>query len=334
MPTTKKTASTKFKELLKQAECPSAILLIASDRTRPLRATSALINRFCSNNDPKIYHGHQMTTNEISSIEEELQSLSLFSSSSFFIIKDVEKLNAACTKRLEAALPSIPDTSHLIITARKLPTTNPIRKHFGNKKNVIKFEDLQNKELESWIKKELARKGLTKCSSKVIQSLIALSEGLIDEVVGLIEHLSLYLNTEQVEIRDVERLFISRPNPVEFKLLDAIVEKRSIEAESLVVNLLNSGKSPFLILSLLSRSFTQYSRIKALQNKGIQNNQVAYQLNMQPWLFKKNDSIAKRYSDTQLNGALGAILTADSKLKNRSLGHEEILAELIYKLAP
>jgi DNA polymerase III delta subunit len=68
--------------------------------------------------------------------------------------------------------------------------------------------------------------------------------------------------------------------------------------------------------------------------KGFSPDQCAQSINAPPWLIKKIAPLASRYTLPNLTIALGAIARADSLLKNRSLGHESVMSELLENLVP
>ena len=102
----------------------------------------------------------------------------------------------------------------------------------------------------------------------------------------------------------------------------------------MISQLLDQGVSPFPLLGLLHRNYASYHALNQLLKSGMSPEQCARAVDSPPWLVKKIAPLAQRYTLPNLKIAIAAIARADSLLKNRSLGPEGIMSELLESLTP
>jgi DNA polymerase III delta subunit len=158
-------------------------------------------------------------------------------------------------------------------------------------------------------------------------------EGSLDRISQLIEICSLTLDPSQPLTASICGSIIQVPSTSkEFALIDALTSRNRASAEALLVTLLISGVSPFPLLSLINKTFSNFLAIHSLTSRRVDEGAIQKLLGMQPWLFRKQRDIAIRLNPSFLRAAYRAIIAADSKMKNRSLGPDIVLSELVAKL--
>jgi DNA polymerase III delta subunit len=102
----------------------------------------------------------------------------------------------------------------------------------------------------------------------------------------------------------------------------------------MISGLLAAGKSPFMLMALLNRSFSSYLAIRSLMDEGQNPQDVRQTLGITPWVFNKQLPIARRYSSDDLSRAFKTLVSVDSKLKNRSLSPDVLMSDVIHQLRP
>ncbi len=339
----KLSATQLIKKITSSKDCPPALLITSSDEIRKTRIEKLLLDTFLpkskvskdqsSSLAVSRIDGRDLDTGSLRRFLDDLNTLSLFSSSRFFILHHADELNAEITKQLIAALSKPTPDSILIIESTPLPANHAFKKYFHGKEALIELEEMKENDLRRWVEKELKSVGFSEFDNEAVEALITVTEGAPDNLVKFIEQLSLYLDSSKITRTDIERLFALQTTPGEFEFIDTLTQGHAVKAEFMVQNLLASGKNPFLLLSLLSRTFASYLSIKSLLVEGFAPEMVRQRLNITPWVFNKQSSAAKSYSLDNLRHIIESILRADSKLKNRSLGAEAIFSELVFKLA-
>lgn len=324
-------------ELAALPECAPSIAVVVPDAVRRERLIEMLLKPFVNTADPvavKRLRGEDITLRVLEELRNDLQSISLFSPQRYFVVRDIERIHAAVQKELPKLISEIPQGSHIVVTAAELKTTNPLRKLFSKANRLIELPALEGIELKRWIQKELKNAGLTDVESGVVEAIADVGDGSPDRIRAVIERVSLYLDGAKVTAKDVRGLFSATPDPNEFALIDAIAAGNPAGSEILLRELFEEGKNPFLLLSLLGRTFSNFLVIKRLLDSGRTPGDVRQLMGMTQWVFDKQVQGLRRYSAPKLAQALGAIVRADSKLKNKSLGADEVIGRLCSELRP
>ncbi|MCO6432125.1 MAG: DNA polymerase III subunit delta [Deltaproteobacteria bacterium] len=334
----KSDAIKRVKDILAGSKCPQLLLISAHDQVRRRRITKLLLEKFAIGigaEDIKRVDLSSIDASGITTLLEELNSLSLFSPKRFFVLDKFDAVAAAMQKQLLSLFDDLAQGVTVIALSKPLPASNAVQKFFSKNGESISLPQLEGFELKRWIQKEIKQNGVQKFSEKSVDQIAAVAEGDLDHVAAAVEHLSLLLDdNEALELSHVETLFPHHKDPSEFTLLELLAEGKSVQAELLLIKLLRSGKSPFALVGLLAKSFSRNLAISWLQDHGLNQTEIRQKLGVPPWLFQKQLSAIRRYKSPRLVHCLLATLSADAKLKNHSLGAEAIFSELAGRLTP
>ena len=334
--TSKQNALKTLKEITSQPTCPAVVLILVPDKVRRSRVVDAVLKPFVpeiSNDYITTYSSQEVKLDTLSNIELEVNSPSLFTKSRFFHFKNIDEVKSDVSKSLLSLLDKDVGEVFFILSGKKLPARSVLKRKCQEAGKLIELPELKGHELTRWAKKELVRVGIEECSSGVVETIVELAGQDPDEIARIAAHLAVYTDSNSLTKEEIFNVFIERPDPNEFELLDIITQGKSIKAELMLSDLLEAGKNPFLLLGLLNRSFTSYYQISQLIGQGMKPTQVRQHLGISPWVFNKHMVATKRYSTKELHNCIQAILYADSKLKNRSLGADLIFSELVSHLA-
>lgn len=319
-----------------------AVLILSSDNIRRERLAEKLISSFLevspkelpSKNAVETQDAADWSTKTLQAFSDSLQTLSLFSKKRCVIINNADRLNAALSEQFLEILKGDLCDILLIITLQKLPKTSKLFKFLSTKNRCIELPQLSPADAKKWIQKEFEARGITKCSSQLLNLITTQSQESLDEAEAIIEKLALYVSADTVTEKDFFAVFREVPDPGEFDLIDALQQKRTLDAEVLLQQLLNSGKNPFLLVAMIFKSYLQSLLIRMILDKGFSPEAAQTQLNQKStWVFNKYLAVAKTNSALQLHRKVALILRADSKLKNRSLSPECVMGELLQSLA-
>lgn len=347
--TTSTSAAELVKRLTSQAECASSLLILCPDEIRKHRILDIFFAAFLPQNTPAnnstILHGASspslalsrldagnLDAAAIKSLADDVSCLSLFAQRRFFVIYSIESLRTECVNALLELCMRLPADCKFILSGSKLAAASSIKKFFAGRSALIELDALQGQELRRWTAKELRRLGLNRISQAALDALVEIGEESPDKISKLAEHLSLFCDGGQAGLQDLERVFHYQTVQSDFAFLDSINQGKISRAEALLNDLFASGKSPFMLLALLAKTFSNYLSIKSALQRGVPAAEIRQSLNAAPWVFNKHLQAVKNYSLQQLKRSIHAILRADSKLKHRSLGAEAIFSELFHSI--
>lgn len=337
------TPAQQIKRITALKDCPAAMLILAKDEIRKSRIEKLLIDTFLKTSSSKANSANanalglskldarDLDSSAIKRLKDDVFAMSLFSPKRFFLIHHVDELKAEEQKLFLSIIEKNKTDNKLIFAGSSLASNSSFKKFFINQDCLIELPEMEGPELRRWTEKELKTAGFAKYSEQVIELIISIAEESPDRIACVVEHLSLYADSDQAKVEDIHKVFVQHVAPGEFDFIDALALGHKAKAEVLLRNLLASGKNPFMLMSLISRTFATYLSIKALMAEGLNNNEIRQKLNIPPWAFNRQISACKNWSIDRLKRFLEGVLRADSKLKNYSLGAEAIFSELIHR---
>ncbi|MCB0310557.1 MAG: DNA polymerase III subunit delta [Bdellovibrionales bacterium] len=327
-------------ELLKDfGEPPAHLLIISPDDIRLERALNHFLENTCSLDPKKLgnavsrYRATDLSTADLNKLKDQLRSLSLFNQLQVHIVLQLDQVTAAAAKEIMDACKNAGPGVCVIYCAKSLPSNSTIRKTFATKNLLIEFNQLKGFEINRWIQKELRARGVTNFTDQVVATLAQLGHEHLDQIDRFLEHAVLYSDGDTITSQDLQQLFTHHIEPSEFEFIEALEQQNPAKAELLASQLILGGKNLFGLLALISRIFSNYLQIKFMATQGRSVNEIRESLGMNPWVFNKSLVSAKKYNMEQLREIQKVLISTDSKLKNRSLGAESLLSDLIRNLS-
>ncbi len=308
------------------------LLIISPDRIRKARACSKACKTFIGSEESERFKAVELTAKNIRDFSDSLQNLSLFSTKRCVILEGVDELPASLNEQFLKILKQDLTDILLIVTATKLLKSSQI--YTALKKNVVELPKLEKGERLNWIKKELSAAGIKQFSPNIPSLIESQAEESLDEAFSMIEKLALFIGDDLLSEEAFFTLFREVPNPGEFDLIDALQQKRLLDAEVLLQQLINGGKNQFMLLSIIYKGYLQALQIRLLLDQGKPPAAIQRLLGINSsWVFNKYLTLAKTSSAIILRKKIALLLRADTKLKNVSLGPEYVLGELLRQLA-
>lgn len=330
-----KDPTTALKELLDRSELPSFILITSPDQVRLQRIEERIRDKSAvpQNQISKI-RADELSTEALTRLKDDLATLSLFSGPRLYVISHIDRATAAATKAIaQIVLDLLPGTTVLGL-ANEMTASDPLAQAASKLGAYLKFPELSGTELTQWATREVTQAGIAKCPAALIERLIETAEKRPDAIAAMATQFALYLDEAPATIQAFDALFPSAAVAGEFELIDAIAAGSTLRAEVLFETLLRAGKSPFMLLGMISKIFGNYHSIALMLSQRLAPQMIRESLKMTPWVFNKSLEVAKRIKPQEIEGQLRAILRADSKLKNKSLGPQAIFSELFHALRP
>jgi DNA polymerase III delta subunit len=264
----------------------------------------------------------------------DLEEPSLFEPTRFAIMRSIESAKAADVEPVSEFLRKEIPGIHLFIVGESLPNTPNFKKALDALAVQLPFDTLKGAELSRWVEREVAQSGIEGADDEVIELLISLGGEDPEIISRLIEKFSLYLGDTKASRNALKALEPGRATASDFELAETLLGKNRAATETLLLKLISQGSSPFMLLGLLTKTFSSLYRIRVLLDRGISPNVIKNDLGISPWLFSKYLPLAQRSSTEALAKNLDALLVADFRLKDRSLGPVGILSGVAATTTP
>lgn len=314
-------ATSLLKEITSRSECPACVVFTSTDRVRRDRAVTYLLNHFAKGAPkPSSFTFSEQGRANPTSFMRDLSEPSLFDPIRFGLIRGIESARAADVEPIAEFLQRPVAGVHLVLVGASLPNTPNFKKVLEKSATIINFEPLKGAELSRWTERELKQHGVQDADDAVVELLISLA-GEEPEAVGrLVEKFSLYVGNSPATPQALRSLEPGRAIASDFELAETMLGKNRAATEALLHRLISQGSSPFMLIGLLTKTFTTILRIRALSDKGVSQGDIKTDLAISPWLFSKYLPLARRISTPALLRALTALSEADFRLKDKSLG--------------
>ncbi|MFN3529564.1 MAG: DNA polymerase III subunit delta [Bacteroidia bacterium] len=245
--------------------------------------------------------------------------------------KELEKLTAYFEKPL---------TSTFLVMAFKGKTLDKRKKNYklADEKGLIFLsEKVKDYQLAKWIEQYISQQGF-KVS---VETATIMSEYLgnnLSRIASEIEKLAINLQAgAAITVELIEKYIgISRDFNV-FELQNAIGRRDSLKAFQIVSYFAESPKaSNFSMPVAIGSLYSFFSRIYNFHfHKGMQPQQIAAALGVNPYFLKDYELYAKNFSLPRTKKSIGLLLEYDLKAKglgNTETSDGELLKEMVYKL--
>ncbi|MCB0330345.1 MAG: hypothetical protein KDD70_11785 [Bdellovibrionales bacterium] len=308
-----------------------AYLLVSQDRIRIEHLERRLLESLGFDSPQKsLFFGESLKPSDVSTVVDEVYSTGLFAEKQVIRLLNADEMKAGTLDAFLQAKLDHPSSNALLLHAAQLKANSRLRKYFKERKALLELKPIPEKELSAWTIAHGAALGVD-IHGKVAALLVEIAEQSADQVDQLIRHIKLYCDPDRPpKTEDVLALFNHHPDPNEFKLLEQILTAPPHHAEKSIYELLDNGKNAFLILNLLGKSAARLLLIRSLLEKGLSEREVTQRIGGSPWILEKDLRLVKRVRPQKLLAFHEAVVTADSRLKGKSLGADIVFSQLIH----
>jgi DNA polymerase-3 subunit delta len=325
-------AATRLKNIIKEKECPSTVVITSPDRIRRERALRYLLDHFAGESYRATSFGFgEQGRASIAPFIQDISEPSLFEPVRYALIKNIQIAKAQELEPLSQLISRSLGHIKVFIVGDGLPNSGNFKKVLDKHATLLDFEELKGAELRRWTERELRQNGIEAPSDEVVELIVSLASEEPAEISRLLEKLSIYLDGSQASPEAIRSLTPSRPSANDFELADSLTLGKRINTELLLHNLLAQGSSPFMLIGLLAKTFTTLYRIRALIDRGVQTQAIRSDLGITPWLFNKYLPAAQKLPLARIEKHINALLKADFSLKDKSLGPAATFSQLAYQ---
>lgn len=120
-------------------------------------------------------------------------------------------------------------------------------------------------------------------------------------------------------------------DPVEnqiFEMVRAITERRRKDAMAMYTDLITLRESPMGILYLIGREYHRLMIVREMTEGGASKSEIASKAGMPPFAVARSQSLARRFSDGELEAVLTKCVKAEEDVKTGALG-DRLAVELL-----
>ncbi len=218
---------------------------------------------------------------------------------------------------LAAYLPQLPESTRLLLSqSQTLRDGHPLLRlaaeHGGH---VRAFAVPTGDDLEQWIRRRAKGKGVAVASDALalLATYVGSNLRLLDQEL---DKLATYLGGAGTVGRDdVERLVSSVQEANVFHMVDALGNRDGRRALRLLHHLLDEGRVPLYLLTMVTRQFRLLLQARELDAQGAAPGEMARQMEVAPFVAKKCAQQAMNYRPTDLRAIMAELLDIDVGIK-------------------
>jgi DNA polymerase-3 subunit delta len=223
---------------------------------------------------------------------------------------------------LKNYLPKMPPSTRLVFVEGRLAKNNPVLRWAqgrGDDAVVKEYAAPRPADLPAWLRQRAQQRG----GAIEAPAARALTDALTqDRSIDLrradteLEKLLTYAGDRPVTAADVEALVTSISLESIFRLVDALAERDGKAASTLLHEFLATGEHPLRLLALISRQVRLLARTRSLMDEGVTSAQLTAQLPVPPFVARKLERQARRFSLEFLSAAIRRVAEIDTDIKS------------------
>ena len=198
-----------------------------------------------------------------------------------------------------------------------------------------KFESLRDRNIPGWVTTEVEDRGY-RIKADAAQMLAQLAGNDLRTLSNEIDKLVSFAgDSNEITADDVlEVAGHSREHNV-FELQRQVERKEFVESARILERMLqvssNAKGMSLMTVSVLSSYFNKLAKLSGCTNKGVAPGELAKTIGVPPWALKEYQAALKRFSADEREGALAALMSADSELKGGSSRDDRLILALLLR---
>ncbi|MBI5507566.1 MAG: DNA polymerase III subunit delta [Deltaproteobacteria bacterium] len=258
-------------------------------------------------------------------------TLPMMAARRYVLFSDLQRLKTKDLAPLIAYLEKPAPTSVLVLTATELDMRTKLAAKLAAQGFLFLLEPPRPGALASWLATRARRLQLTlePDAGRLLVDLLGADLGGLDMALG---KLAAYTGGGAITSEAVEATVAPTKVDTIFKLTDALGARDLTRASLQLRNILVSGESAILVLSMITRQLRQLLLLKELAPSGRAGPDVASRLGVRPFVLDSLFAQGKRYDQAELFAALFAAHRADIRLRSSKLDAAIILEQLLVEV--
>ncbi len=252
------------------------------------------------------------------SIAEDYDTVNLFADKKVLLVRQSEKISLDSQKRIFEVVKTPNDQTCLIFTGLKLDGRSPLVKHIKKMGYFVEFKAPYPDKIPVWIityaAKKLNRK-INRQSALLLQDYIGNELQLLGQELDKLH--DFVAKGSEITESHIQSLLIPQRQKSYFELQKNMGMKKTGKAMMILSDLLNQGEPAFLIAMNLFYHINKLLKIRMLSENGMAPQQIPNHLNINQFIFKKENFLAQAMSRPiqQLQNALIQLSKLESALK-------------------
>ena len=233
---------------------------------------------------------------------------------------------------LPDVLSGVPDTTVLVFAEGALNSRNPLLALVRPLAETETFPVPRPRELPRWIVDRARRRGI-EIEPRAADALAFAIGGNLRIIDSELEKLSVYRGDERIRYEDVRRMVAYVREANIFAAVDAVLERRPDLAVRHIHRLLEEGREPSYIITMIARQVRLVLLARDVKAQGVPRSEVGGRLSLSGYPLQKTLQQEEKISSERLATIHRRLLEADADLKTSAADDTLVLDMLIAELA-
>jgi DNA polymerase-3 subunit delta len=290
------------------------IFIYGDDTYRSHQALKAIKAKYIDTNLGDLnlveLEGDTLTIDELN---RQVRALPFLANKRLVIVKSLlGSKNKDLSDKLLEFLPSVPQSSLLIIYEVTVDKRTSVFKNLAKAANTKSFPQLDDHELKKWVKNQVTQKGGTITPDGLDQLTLWVGSNLwqmTQEIDKLLAH------NPTITKDHILLLTPPKTETIIFKLTDELFSGSSKSALKILDELRQQGEADLAIFNLIISSYRNLILISLAQAEGMSQSNLAAQLKIHPFVVSKSLNIIRKTDLPRLKQKYTLLLDIDFKLK-------------------
>lgn len=244
---------------------------------------------------------------------------------------DSESESSSSSGKLSAVIEAIknaPDNIVIIFSEEKADKRSKLFKAIAQRGVTEEYPEQTDDMLAKWLSNQAKAEGKRMDPNTAYYLVSECGKDMFLLENEMKKLLAWCLDKDAISVSDVDTVCTHQINGKIFDMITAIAMHRQKEALALYYDLLTLRESPFHILTLLVRQYTQMLAVKDGAMKNEPASVISSKIGSQDWLVKKMIDQTRRMNIEDIKKNLAACAKADEDIKNGNL-NDNMSVELL-----
>lgn len=274
------------------------------------------------------YEGNDVPIGEVIDLAETMPFLA---EKRVIVIENTGYFKSSCDELAEY-IPNIPESTVIIFSEEETNGTYKLYKSVKDKGHIAKFDNLDEKDLRSWIVGRLKREHRP-ITEKALDKFISICGKDMMFIASELDKLVAYTyGRDGIYPADVDAICTVLIEDKVFLMMDAMFRHSKAEALKLYGDLLELHTDPYKILSLIEAQLRLLLHLNGMSLEGLSTKDMAEGLSMNEYRVKKSLPQARKSSRIWIMKGLELCADTDAASKsgkvNVQVGLEMIICSL------
>jgi len=230
-----------------------------------------------------------------------------------------EEKSSSKLQRLMEAVNDISEDVVFIMVEEKADKRSKLFKTIASKGIAEEYAPLTEDKLAAWVARFAASEGkkMDLNTAHYLVSEVGLDMTLLSHEMEKL--VAWAYDKDSITIADVDTVCTHQVTNKIFDMISAIATHHQKQALDLYYDLITLRESPFAILALLTRQYTQMLAVKDCMINNMPAGMIASKLGIKDWVVKRIQDSCRRMSISDIKKCLSACAEADEAIKTGNL---------------